>query len=154
MKKKIQQKNELIIFNPSIEYGGVEKNLFLIANYLSKKIKKITFISADKAPNKFSKKIKLVTPFFNVKNSIGRPFKYFVCLFILIFKILSNHRNCVILSFQANIYAIIICCLFRIKIISRSATSPSGWSKGTFKNIIFNSLCTFFIFLYLWTMVG
>ena len=29
-KKKIQQKNELIIFQPSIEGGGVEKNLFLI----------------------------------------------------------------------------------------------------------------------------
>ena len=30
---------KLIIFIPSIEYGGVEKNLFIISNYLSKKIK-------------------------------------------------------------------------------------------------------------------
>ena len=36
--KKNQQKNELIIFQPSIEGGGVEKNLFLIAIYLSIKV--------------------------------------------------------------------------------------------------------------------
>ena len=28
---------QLIVFNPSIEDGGVEKNLFLISNYLAKK---------------------------------------------------------------------------------------------------------------------
>ena len=28
---------QLIIFNPSIEDGGVEKNLFLISNYLANK---------------------------------------------------------------------------------------------------------------------
>lgn len=136
--KKNQQKNELIIFQPSIEGGGVEKNLFLIANYLSKKVKKISLISADKRTDKFSKKIKLITPFFSVNNSIGRPFKYFICLLILVFKIFSNYRNCVVFSFQANIYAIIICTIFKIKIISRSNSSPSGWSKNYFKNIVFN----------------
>ena len=40
-------KKKLIIFNPSIEDGGVEKNLYLITNYLSKKNYKITLISAD-----------------------------------------------------------------------------------------------------------
>tara|TARA_Y100000816_G_scaffold156515_1_gene111660 strand:- start:758 stop:862 length:105 start_codon:yes stop_codon:yes gene_type:complete len=29
---------KLIFFIPSIEEGGVEKNLFLVANYLAKKI--------------------------------------------------------------------------------------------------------------------
>lgn len=40
-------KNELVIFIPSIEDGGVEKNLYLISNYLSKKIKNISLITAD-----------------------------------------------------------------------------------------------------------
>ena len=31
-------KKRLVIFNPSIEDGGVEKNLFLVANFLSSKI--------------------------------------------------------------------------------------------------------------------
>ena len=137
-KNKTNQKKELIIFHPSIEGAGVEKNLFIISNYLAKKIKKISVISADKKSDKFSKKINLVTPFFSVKESTGRPFKYFICLIILVIKILSRHRNCVVLSFQANIYAIIICNLFRVKIISRSNSSPSGWSKNYFKNVIFN----------------
>lgn len=38
---------QLIIFNPSIEDGGVEKNLFLITNHLSKKKLDISIISAD-----------------------------------------------------------------------------------------------------------
>ena len=35
----------LILFIPSIEGGGVEKNLFIISNYLKDKIKKISVIS-------------------------------------------------------------------------------------------------------------
>ena len=33
---------------PSIEIGGVEKNLFLIANYLIKKKSNITLITSNK----------------------------------------------------------------------------------------------------------
>lgn len=40
-------KKELVIFNPSIEDGGVEKNLFIISNYLCKKISEISIISSD-----------------------------------------------------------------------------------------------------------
>ena len=38
----------LIFFMPSIEIGGVEKNLFLIANYLIKKKINITLINSNK----------------------------------------------------------------------------------------------------------
>ena len=38
---------KLIIFIPSIEDGGVEKNLFIISNYLIKKIENITLITYD-----------------------------------------------------------------------------------------------------------
>ena len=41
-------KKKIIIFMPSIEGGGVEKNLFLITNYLSNKISKITLITISK----------------------------------------------------------------------------------------------------------
>ena len=34
----------LIIFMPSIEGGGVEKNLFIISNFLTKKINDISLI--------------------------------------------------------------------------------------------------------------
>ena len=41
-------KKKLIIFMPSIEGGGVEKNLFLVSNYLSKKIKDLRLITISK----------------------------------------------------------------------------------------------------------
>ena len=57
--------NKLVIFMPSIEGGGVEKNLFLISNYLSKKIKNIYLITADKKFNKKFKNIIIINPSFN-----------------------------------------------------------------------------------------
>ena len=50
------------IFMPSIDGGGVEKNLFIITNYLSKKINNITVITFDDRFNRnFSiVKIKIV----------------------------------------------------------------------------------------------
>ena len=39
---------KLIIFMPSIEGGGVEKNLFIIANFLSTKIKDLSLITASR----------------------------------------------------------------------------------------------------------
>ena len=41
-------KKKIVLFIPSIEGGGVEKNLFLIAEHLSKIHKKLYIITADK----------------------------------------------------------------------------------------------------------
>ena len=58
------QKN-IIFFMPSIEGGGVEKNLVIIANYFVKKFSKISLITYDNRFNKlFDKKIKII----NVEN--------------------------------------------------------------------------------------
>ena len=38
---------KLIIFMPSIEMGGVEKNLFIISNYLSSKFKTALITSSS-----------------------------------------------------------------------------------------------------------
>ena len=56
-----KKNKEIILFNPSIEDGGVEKNLFLISNYLSKKFDNkvglihggLHKIEKDKVLNKF-----------------------------------------------------------------------------------------------------
>jgi len=54
---------KLIIFMPSIEGGGVEKNLFIVTNYLSKKINNLTVITASyKYKKKFNKEINLILP--------------------------------------------------------------------------------------------
>ena len=39
------KQKKLIIFSPSIEGGGVEKNLFIISNFLKDKIDNISIIT-------------------------------------------------------------------------------------------------------------
>ena len=122
---------------PSIEGGGVEKNLFIISNYLAKKLDKISIISASlKYKSKFKKNVNFIGPKTNIWDSKSRRTKYFVCL-ILLFKQIIKNKNILIFAFQANIYCIIICKLFGIKIITRSNSAPSGWSKNILKKLIF-----------------
>ena len=52
----------LIVFMPSIEGGGVEKNLFLICNFLVKKTSSLKVITISKKyTNKFDKPIKIIS---------------------------------------------------------------------------------------------
>jgi len=129
---------KLIIFNPSIEDGGVEKNLYLIANYLSNKIPCLILItsSIDKKKN-FSEKIIFSTIYFKFFDYFKRYPKYFFCIFLLMFNIIKYKKRVVVLAFQANIYAIIISKLFGVNIITRSNTSPHGWNKNSIKQFIF-----------------
>ena len=74
----------LIIFIPSIEGGGVEKNLFYLTNYIQSKFKNIYLITADKfKKNTFGKNIQLIMPnttYFKDKN---RFLKSLVCSYLL-----------------------------------------------------------------------
>ena len=128
----------IIIFMPSIEGGGVEKNLFLISNFLTKKFNNVSLITASREfKNKF-KSLRFITPYFNL-TKYGRKIKYIFCLFLLFKKIIKN-KDIIVLSFQANIYCILICKLFKTKIIVRSNSSPSGWSKSFLKKKLFKFL--------------
>ena len=134
------KQKKLIIFIPSIEGGGVEKNLFIIGNYLSNKIDKISLItSSKKTRKKFNNKIKLITPNNPVSDKSSREFKYIICL-ILLFKEIIKNRNILVFSFQANFYCSILCKIFNIKIISRSNSSPEGWSNNIIKETLFKNL--------------
>ena len=125
---------------PSIEGGGVEKNLFIISNYLALKLKKVTLITASyNYKNYFNKNVQIINPKYKFWNSLSRRAKYFVCLVLLLKKILLN-KNVVILSFQANIYCILLSKIFNIKIITRSNSSPSGWSKNLLKNMLYKKI--------------
>ena len=42
-----------------------------------------------------------------------------------------------VFSFQANLFAILICKIFNTKILSRSNSSPSGWSRNIIKDLIY-----------------
>lgn len=127
---------KLIIFMPLIKWGGLEKNLFIISNYLSKNIKNIYLITSKKIPSgKLNRKIRIITPSI-FKNTLSKKIKYLACIFVLI-KFLYKNKNCVVFSFQANIYSALICLIYNIKIIIRSNTSPSGWDHSLIKKIVY-----------------
>jgi glycosyltransferase involved in cell wall biosynthesis len=127
----------LVIFMPSMDGGGVEKNLIIISNYLSKHIKNLTLITFDdKFKKKFSKKINIINFKKKSKIKFTKYFKYLVCLIILSKEVLKN-RNTSVVSFQANIYAIILSTILRFELIIRSNASPSGWTNSFFKNFLF-----------------
>ena len=129
-------KKKLIIFIPSVEGGGVEKNFFIISNYLATKLDKVILITAENNLSKKIKNIEIVYPRSNFWRKKARFRKYIICVFLLI-KILLKNRNILVLTFQANLYAILVCKLFGIDIISRSNSSPSGWSKNFIKTYIY-----------------
>jgi glycosyltransferase involved in cell wall biosynthesis len=130
-------KKEVIIFMPSIEGGGVEKNLFIVTNFLAKKLDGITLITVSKKfKKKFNSFVKLKTLSAKFWDRQPRRIKYFVSIFLLIFELIKD-RNKLVFAFQANIYCIIICKLFFIKIIVRSNSAPVGWSKNPIKRFIF-----------------
>ena len=112
-------KKELIIFIPSIEDGGVEKNLFEVSNYLSNHQINVEILSCNiDTSTRFSKAIK----FIGTKNKFwlnkNRTIKYFVCLTILFFNLIKRKKKPLVFAFQANIYATIIAKILNTKIIT------------------------------------
>jgi glycosyltransferase involved in cell wall biosynthesis len=133
-----KNKNRLIFFMPSMEGGGVEKNLILIANYISKFKQNVFLITFDNGFNKyFNKNISILNVRKKDKKKFSKYYKYFFCLIILLKEYIKN-KHFVLFSFQANIYSIIFSYFLNFKIISRSNSSPSGWNKSYIKNLIFS----------------
>lgn len=129
-------KKEIILFIPSIEGGGVEKNLFLISEYLAKKNFSISVVTANAdCKNKFKKKIKIICPNSNKWVSKKRTVKTLIAIFLLI-KNFYNKKT-VILSFQSNILAIISSKIINSKIIIRLNTSIKKYINGYFSKLFY-----------------
>ncbi len=124
---------------PSIDGGGVEKNLFIVSNFLSKKLNEVVLITFDKRfNNKFDKRIKIINAIKKINKNYSKYFKYYKCLKILISEI--KEKETLVLAFQANIYCCFLSLIYNFNLITRSNSSPSGWSKNFFKNLIFKFL--------------
>ena len=137
MKKNNQN---LIFFMPFIGIGGVEKNLFNIANFFSNKISNIYICtSSTKYKKKFNNKIKFISPKIRINENLNIRIKYIICLFLLV-RLFLKSRDYVVLSFQANIYCILICKIFGIKILIRSNSSPEGWYHNKLKKILYKKI--------------
>ena len=66
----------------------------------------------------------------------NRIFKIIVSVIYLLYKILFS-KKFLILSFQSNVFAIILSIIFNLKIIIRANSSPTIWAKNEFKKDIF-----------------
>ena len=64
-------KKKILFFAPSIEEGGVEKNLFIVTNFIARhKEYEVFLLTANKNKNKkFSKKINFICPSTNFWNN-------------------------------------------------------------------------------------
>jgi len=131
-------KKKLLVFIPSIEDGGVEKNLYLISNYLKDCGINLEILTAnhDKS-KKFKKGIRLIGTKSIFWQKQNRFIKYLVCLIFLFFNLIVRKDKPLVFAFQANIYAIFVAKLLNTKIITRSNTAPAGWSKNILKFFLY-----------------
>jgi glycosyltransferase involved in cell wall biosynthesis len=131
-------KKRVIIFHPSLEDGGVEKNLYLISKYLKDKGVELEILTCNYNKKKrFKEGIKFIgtkSVFFQNKSRI---IKYLICSIILFFNLFLKKNKPIIFAFQANIYAIIIAKILNTKVITRSNSAPSGWSNNILKKNIY-----------------
>ena len=131
-------------YYPSIEGGGLEKNLFSLVNSLAKKKYKINFFTYEDSTKKkefkkkfyFNKNINIVSSSIisDIKN---RYPKYFFCIFTLLFY--SIFKKGIIVSFQGNILPILVAKFTFSKIVIRCNTAPSKYVDSHLKRIFFKS---------------
>ena len=95
----MKKTKSLLIFIPSIENGGVEKNLYLIANYLAKKNIHIKVLTAlNKKGKFFDKRIKIIS--LKSKNSIIKSRFLKTLITIVLFLKYCLKEDVLILSFS------------------------------------------------------
>ena len=128
---------KIVFFMPFIGGGGVEKNLYLITDFLVDKFKDLRVCTvSNNMKKKFNKKIKFISPDKSIYNKFNIRLQYIICLFLL-FRFLLSNKQSVVIAFQANIYCIILCKLLNVRIIVRSNSSPSGWYHNKLKKFIY-----------------
>ena len=129
---------KILIFIPSIEDGGVEKILFVVSNFLDTKKFFVEILTCNNNKSKkFTKGIKFIGTKNNFWQNKNRKIKYLACLVILFFNLLCRKDKPLVFAFQANIYAVLVAKILNVKVITRSNSAPSGWSKNFIKNTIY-----------------
>lgn len=84
-------KKKLILFMPTIDIGGVEKNFFLISNYLSTKLENISVITTSFTQKKqFSKKINFISLQNKFYDKLSRRLKFLLALILLLAELIKK----------------------------------------------------------------
>tara|TARA_Y100000590_G_scaffold450123_1_gene589299 strand:+ start:462 stop:1556 length:1095 start_codon:yes stop_codon:yes gene_type:complete len=137
-------KKNLLIYIPSIEDGGVEKNLYIISKYLSKKNINISLLTCNfNKMHFFNKSISYLGPKHNFFNERSRMIKNFICMIILFFYLLFSNKKYLVFAFQSSITAIIISKIFANKVVTRSNSSPVSFSNNLFYTALYSLIIKF-----------
>ena len=84
------------------------------------------------------KKINFISINYNFIKKLSRKLKFLIALFLLMKELCNNKQN-IVFSFQANVYCVYLCKIMNSKVIVRSNSSPTGWSKNIFKRIVYKN---------------
>ena len=124
----------IIFYNPSFETGGVEKNIKSYIEHAYKlKDYNITLLTLDKTNIQKNLYNQYPSKKFKLKN---RLIKYFIsCYYLFKFTI---QNECIIISFQNNIFALLVSITTNSKIAVRLNTSPEKYINSYFKKFIFS----------------
>ena len=129
-------KKKIVLYIPSIEGGGVEKNFFMITNYLSRKYKKIFIVTADRKFKKnLGNNVILITPRSNKWSKKSRIIKTLISIFLLL-KYFKSEKL-ILISFQSNISSILVSKIFNYKIIIRLNTSLKKYINNSLKRYFY-----------------
>ena len=129
-------KKKIIFFCPSIEIGGVEKNLYKVINFFAQKNIDLYLVTSNKnLKAKFHKRIKILNysigdfnyPYF---------FKIILCYLNYLFKF-GLKKNNVFVVFQSNLYFILLAKLTGNKVVARSNAAPNYYITNFVKKKIF-----------------
>jgi len=135
MKKSLKKFDKRIIFFcPSMEEGGVEKNLINICNGMAYN-HKVSLITANKDKRqKFTNKVNFISPRTDYFNKKSRIMKSFFCAYLLLKNF--NYEKVTVVAFQSNILAIIMSKILNYKVIIRSNQSPNNYALNFMKRKI------------------
>ncbi len=132
-------RKKIIFFCPAIDIGGVEKNLFKVVNFFSSKKKEdVSIITFDKKNirEKFNKNIKFIDAnFLGIKN-LPYFIKVLFCIIGYFFKY-GLQKNLTFVSFQSNLYFILLAKLTCNKIVARSNAAPNYYISNRLKLKLF-----------------
>ena len=130
---------KLVIFIPSFEGGGVEKNLIYILNFLNRNFKEVYVVTSEKIRNKkINKNINILYPKKFLFKSRNRMIKNFFSM--MIFLKYFWGKKVLILSFQSNLVSIMLAKINNNKIILRLNTDPKKYINNIFKIFFFKFL--------------
>ena len=132
--------SKIVIFFPSIESGGADKNFYILSNFLAKKFDNLIVVtSSNVSKKKINKKIKILKPKMVFLSKFGRNIKTIISILFLI-KLFFKYKKILVFSLQSNLFIILLCKIFSNKIVTRSNSFPNNWTNNFIKKYLFKKI--------------